>query len=122
MDRKFTVLVVSSYEKSGDFIKKSGLDAEVFEIPEFAANAAAARDRLSEGTFDTVIINAPLDDESGTELAKSIFSLYGAACLIIVKKEEYKKTVAEVEPFGVACFQSRCQKRRYPRRRVFLWR
>lgn len=103
MDRKFTVLVVSSYEKSGDFIKKSGLDAEVFEIPEFAANAAAARDRLSEGTFDTVIINAPLDDESGTELAKSIFSLYGAACLIIVKKEEYKKTVAEVEPFGVAC-------------------
>lgn len=103
MNRKFSVLIVSSSEKSGDFIRKSGLDSEVFGIPECASTAAAARDRLSEGNIDTVIINAPLDDESGTELAKSVFSIYGAACLIIVKKEEYKETVAEVEPFGVAC-------------------
>ena len=68
MDKKYTVLIVSSSEKSTDFIKRSGADAEVFEKPETSTTAD-----------------------------------YGAACLLIVKKEDYKESVADVEPYGTAC-------------------
>lgn len=103
MDKKYTVLIVSSSEKSTDFIKKSGPDAEVFEKPETATTAAEAKTMLSAKKFDTVIINSPLDDESGTELAKAVTANYGAACLLIVKKEDYKEAVADVETYGTAC-------------------
>ena len=103
MDKKYTVLIVSSSGKSTDFIKRSGADAEVFEKPETATTAAEAKTMLSAQKFDTVIINAPLDDESGTELAKAVTANYGAACLLIVKKEDYKEAVADVEPYGTAC-------------------
>ena len=103
MDKKYTVLIVSSSGKSTDFIKRSGADAEVFEKPETATTAAEAKTMLSAKKFDTVIINAPLDDESGTELAKAVTANYGAACLLIVKKEDYKEAVADVEPYGTAC-------------------
>ena len=72
MDKKYTVLIVSSSGKSTDFIKKSGADAEVFEKPETATTAAEAKAVLAAQKFDTVIINAPLDDESGTEFAKAV--------------------------------------------------
>lgn len=103
MDKKYTVLIVSSSEKSTDFIKKSGTDAEVFEKPEIAATAAEAKAILSSKKFDTVMINEPLEDESGTELAKAVTANFGAACLLIVKKEDYKTAVADVEPYGAAC-------------------
>ena len=103
MDKKYTVLIVSSSEKSTDFIKRSGADAEVFEKPETSTTAAEAKAVLAAQKFDTVIINAPLDDESGTEFAKAVTANYGAACLLIVKKEDYKEAVADVEPYGTAC-------------------
>lgn len=102
MDKKCEVLIVSSSEKSAEFIK-AGISREVFEKPEFAQTAAEARKALSEKQFDAVIINYPLDDETDFSLAKQASEEYGTAVLTVVKKEDYLATVAEVETSGVAC-------------------
>ena len=99
-EREQTVLVVSSSEKGAEFIKKnlSG-DCRAY----YATNGALARRMLAERDFDAVLINSPLKDETGEELAENVIKDTYAGVLLLVKAEAYESAAFAVEKFGVLC-------------------
>ena len=60
-----------------------------------------ARYLLQEQTFELCIINAPLQDEIGEELATYISSTYASQVILIVHEEYCEKITAIVEDCGV---------------------
>lgn len=102
MDKKYNVLIVSSSEKSADFIK-AGLSSDAFGAPEFAISASEVRKILSEKKIDAAIVNLPLEDGEGEDVAKLASEEYGAAVLAVVKKDDYQNAVSSLEKSGVAC-------------------
>ena len=51
------------------------------------------------------VINAPLGDEYGHELAEICVESTNASCLMIVKSEHYESVSQSVEPIGVMTIQ-----------------
>ena len=56
---------------------------------------------LAENVFDIVIINAPLPDEFGTELALDVCEGSGTGVLLLVKAEHYADIHSRVSQYGV---------------------
>ena len=79
-EREQTVLVVSSSEKGAEFIKKnlSG-DCRAY----YASSGALARRMIAERDFDAVLINSPLKDETGEELAENVIKDTYAGVLLL---------------------------------------
>ncbi len=66
-----------------------------------ACGGAEARRYCAEGDYDIVIINTPLSDEFGHDLAVSIASGSAAGVVMLVKNERADDIAARVEPAGV---------------------
>ncbi len=79
------VLAVSGSERSLDgllaLIKEGGIDAYA------CSSGAEARRRVLDEEWDEVVINYPLQDESGTELARMIGEETGAVCIMLSRSE-----------------------------------
>ena len=98
--RSYSVLIVSGSDKSLDFISNS-LPMELF-YPTVSLNSAAeARRLLVNQDFDIVIINTPLKDDIGIELALEIAEKDFTAVMIIVKNEMFDQVAYRVEDYGV---------------------
>ena len=65
------------------------------------SSCAEAKRLLWERQFDLIIINAPLQDESGENLSKDIASKGISQVILIVKSEYYDPVSAVVENYGV---------------------
>lgn len=95
-----SVLIVSGTEKGFEFIKK--LLAPSLFSPVFSATSADAVKRmLIDGSFDLVIINTPLPDEFGTQLALDIASAHSSGILLIVRNDYFEQTSYAVEDSGI---------------------
>ena len=68
-------------------------------------DAASARRLLLEQSFDIVIVNAPLPDEFGTQLALELSETSGAGVLLLVKAEQYPELSARRTPNGILTLQ-----------------
>ena len=66
-----------------------------------AGGGAEARRFCAESDFDLVIINAPLSDEFGHDLAVNVASQSAAGVVILVKNERADEVAARVETAGV---------------------
>lgn len=92
------VLAVSGSSKSLEsmitLIKEAGIDA--FPSP----SGAQARQRVLDEEWDEVIINYPLSDESGFELALMIQEETSAECIVLVKSDD-PGTIAEFNRNGI---------------------
>ncbi len=94
------VLIVSSNEKSTEMliqlIKSDG-------TPQIsvADNGGEARRALLINDYDLIVINAPLLDEFGHELAVSATGSSAAGVILIVKNEIADNVAEKVENFGV---------------------
>lgn len=64
-------------------------------------SAGEARRALLERSYDIVIVNAPLSDESGIRLAVDVCSGSGSCAVLFVKSELYAGVSAEVLEHGV---------------------
>lgn len=64
-------------------------------------NAQEARQTLHERTFDLVMINAPLRDETGEQLALSIITKTTSEVLLMVKEECYEEISQRMEKVGI---------------------
>lgn len=95
-----TVLIVSSSEKSYAFFEEL-LAADSYKEITIAKRGGEARRLLIERDFDLCIINAPLADEFGTELALHLAEKSTAQILLIVKSELADDISAKVEDYGV---------------------
>lgn len=96
--RKYRVLVAGSGDKIYDYISDL-LPRSTYE-PIRAGDAGEVRRMLLSTTVDLVIINTPLSDEFGTELALDLAeSTMGI--LLLVKSELYDQVCYKVEDAGV---------------------
>lgn len=79
------ILAVSPTEKSLDAIRML-LERDGAEIS-LASSASSARRRILDEEWDTVVINFPLQDESGMELASMAAVETNAAVIMLMRRE-----------------------------------
>ena len=97
MDR---ILIVSSTEKSRIFFKEL-MQTPSFQSASIVENGAEARRILIEADYDIIVINAPLSDETGKELALDITRMTRAGVILMVKADYTDAVSAKVEDYGV---------------------
>lgn len=95
-----SVLVVASSEKGRDILSEL-LGTGAFSQIITAGSGSEARRILVQNDFDLVVINAPLSDEYGHELALMAIDTTWAGVILIVKNEMVDEISAKVENFGV---------------------
>lgn len=66
-----------------------------------AKSVSEAQRRLLEGTYDIVIINAPLPDDFGLRLAISTCTDSSSGVLLLVKNDLYNEIYTKAMPYGV---------------------
>ncbi len=93
------VLIVSSSQEGRRFIAE--LLPPGAQTAVVTTSGAEARRQLADLDYDTVIINAPLTDEYGHELARLAARQSMAGVLILVKNERVDDVAARVEEDGV---------------------
>lgn len=96
----YSVLVVSSGQKINDFLSEV-LEPATYSPVVFAKSGGEARNILITQSFDLIIINAPLSDEFGSDLALKLTENAVCAVILIVKSELYDEVSDQVEQFGV---------------------
>ena len=97
--RKYRVLVADSGDKIYDYISQS-LPRSDYDPSLQAGDAGEARRMLLNAPVDIVIINTPLKDDFGTELALDLAD-GSAGVLLLVKNELYDQICYKVEDSGV---------------------
>ena len=95
-----SVLIVSSSEKPVEFISEI-LPHSDFNPVLTAASASESKHKLIDASVDIVIINAPLSDEFGTQLAVDIVTESNSGVLILVKTDVYEHVSYKMEQYGV---------------------
>ncbi len=85
------VIVISSSSSAAESL--SAFIREFFHCQvTIAENGRQAREILSSRrTFELVLINSPLADEAGIELAEYASEATAASCLVLIKSENYEK-------------------------------
>ena len=81
------ILIVSGNEKASTAI--IGLLKDIFPSCNLSMinSSIEARKIVVEKQYDTIIINCPLPDEFGSELAEIIYDSSMASCVMIVKND-----------------------------------
>ncbi|MBP3877337.1 MAG: ANTAR domain-containing protein [Lachnospiraceae bacterium] len=99
-DRQYSVLIVSGSEKFDALVRRS-LSGRGFATIDFRKNAAAARRCILEKYYDIVIVNCPLTDEFGHELAEDVAENRNASVLLAVPAEIYEAVLENVTDDGI---------------------
>ncbi len=96
---RYRVLIVGAGEKVYELFREL-LPPEGYEPPLRAASAGEARRMLQDTQVDLVILNAPLRDEFGTQLALKLAE-EDLGVLLLVPAECYDEVCYKVEDEGV---------------------
>lgn len=99
-DYTYSVLIVSASEKLNTALLKL-LPINTYWPVETVCSVSAARRRLSECSFDIILVNAPLPDDFGTRLAIDIVSSTESGVLQLVSGDIYEEVCAKAEEHGV---------------------
>ena len=94
-----SVLIVSDSTKANEFFA-SVCEGGILARPVFATGCGEARRRMDQHPFDLLVINAPLRDEFGSELALQAAG-QGVGVILLVKQELLDEVCAQVEEGGV---------------------
>ncbi len=95
-----TILVVSSNEKVNSLIVEL-LKTQYFSNITAVKSGSEARRTLIDNVFDIIIINTPLIDEFGSELAINVITSTISSIILIVKSEMADEIANKVENYGV---------------------
>ena len=96
----YKVLVVSSNNRFNDALKTL-LSPERFSPVKFEDSASSARRLLLSSDFDIVVINTPLQDEFGIDLAIDIASDSNSGVLLLIKSEIVEEISYNTEDYGI---------------------
>lgn len=99
-EKVYSVLVVSAADSFNSSLQALLPDSK-FAPLKFVTNVTSAKRTLLEKTFDFVIINSPLPDDTGTRFAIDICSEKSGIALLMVRSELYTETYNKVVPHGV---------------------
>ena len=95
----YRVLIVGANDKTFALLSQL-LQSDSYEMPLRSGTAGEARRMLLETSADIVIINAPLRDEFGTQLAQNLAD-DNLAVILLVPGESYDQVCYKVEDDGV---------------------
>ena len=95
-----SALIVSHSMKFADSLAEMLAQASVIDITTIS-NGGEARRMLIEKDFDLYIVNTPLPDEFGENLALNFASKGTSVVILIVKSELYDEISERVEDYGV---------------------
>lgn len=93
-------LIVSSAEQTSATLAGL-LKREASTAVQCVASGGKARRLALEASFELVVVNAPLQDEFGDELAVALAAKLGASAILIVTAEVAEEVAARVENDGV---------------------
>jgi len=93
------ILIVSTQKQSSDALYDI-IKPLLFSGYDYAASASEARRKFDHTEYDLTIINAPLTDEFGTELALDIAEKSLSAILILVKADLLEQVQEKVAVTG----------------------
>ena len=99
-ERTYAVLLVTSSEKLDTQMRTLLPETDFFPI-RTARNVGQARRMLLEAPFDLVLIQTPLKDDFGTQLAIDVCTETSAGVLLFVKSELLDSVSAKVLEYGV---------------------
>lgn len=99
-ERVYSVLVVSSAEKLNNALS-SLLGESRFYSVRMVSSVSAAKREWSERSYDYIIINSPLVDDTGIRFAIDASESKGAVVLLLVHAELYEDIFDKVAPHGV---------------------
>lgn len=105
-----SVLIVSAVEKAGERLS-AVLPPARFSPVRTLKSAGEARRLLPDTPADIVIINTPLTDEFGTELAETLAEDAGRGVLVLVRAELFDATADRLEHAGVMTLSKPCAPR-----------
>lgn len=95
-----SILAVSCEKTLIPLIRRSLQSACIMSI-ESVDNAAGARRRILERYYTMLVINSPLLDESGVELAIDAANQLNSSILLIVSGSVYMQTLERVTDYGI---------------------
>lgn len=96
------VLIVSAAEKAADTLRTALAPLDVSQADVSAVQSGAqARRMILDGSWRLVMVNAPLRDEFGHELAVFAAEKTGAGVVLLVKAGQAESAAARVEDAGV---------------------
>ena len=103
-DIHYSVMIVSLSEQF-DMVVKNALRSKVssgsLTTVDTFKNVALARRKLLEKDYDIVIINTPLQDESGVEFALDISEMGNYGVLVVTPQEIYDYVFEQVTEYGI---------------------
>ncbi|MCD8095969.1 MAG: ANTAR domain-containing protein [Ruminococcus sp.] len=107
------VLIASSGEKATSVIV--GLVKETYPNCQQAVvnTGSETRRSIAQNDYDAVLINSPLSDEYGHELAEHITQSTLSGCIMIVKAENSDEVSYSLEDYGVAVISKPINKKAF---------
>jgi AmiR/NasT family two-component response regulator len=99
-ERIYSVLVVSCSEKLNDALSQL-LPVSSYQPVQIVTSANAARRSITEQTFDLVLINFPLPDESGIRLAIDCCRSQSTVVLALLKSDIYADVYDRAVDHGI---------------------
>lgn len=96
----FSVFIVSNTQKGVDAVTKL-LDPNIYYPVAAAFSGGEARRALLSCSYDAVIINTPLSDEFGHDLALHVADKSASGVILITKSELFDEISSQVENYGV---------------------
>ena len=114
-----SILVVSGSEQFNTQFRQS-LPEHLFVSLEYRKNATSARRQILERWYDIVVINVPLPDENGLELAMDIADQGHASVLIVAPSEIYEMVLDHVTDYGILAISKPSPKSRIEKGVRFL--
>ncbi len=106
-DQTASVMVVSTTDKAQEFLHTI-LPKNQFSPILTVYSAGEARRELVNRSVDIVVINAPLTDQLGTELALDLAQNGNCGVLMMVKNDIYEQVSFKVEQYGVLTLSRPC--------------
>ncbi len=97
---KHSILTVSGKKELLPLVRRS-LQSECILSAEHAHDAAGARRCILDRYYTIVVINSPLQGESGVELAIDMAGQCNASILLIVPSASYAETIERVTDYGI---------------------
>lgn len=99
-ERVYSVLVVSAAARFNEALA-AHLPETMYSPVRIVTSISGARRALTERSFDMVLINAPLPDGAGDELAIDVCARSNAATLLFAKADVYEDVYTRVVDYGV---------------------
>lgn len=113
------VLLVSSTEKGTAYLCAL-LKGYFPAAPALAKNGGEARRLTLDGAYDLVVINAPLPDEFGCELARRVSQSTGAGILLVARADMAAEAAQKVCDAGVFVIEKPIDRRLFDQALRFI--